>query len=187
METSIEVDPGLSFPRSQDPCSETLLVREETPISISSDDLVLSPSLNEVNNNSQGSLSPRQQTLVSSSVSRSEYFYSQYFSCRNCLATVWRSQERLLRSQTLLQIRRPLFWYIAHLRSKLSSRSGVKNFRESPRTGTPSGISSRDSERKIRSWVGNIDPADIVLLELMLPFRQFSRLWLRQMMPSPIK
>ena len=109
LETSIEVDPGLSFPRSQDPCSETLLVREETPISISSDDLVLSPSLNEVNNNSQGSLSPRQQTLVSSSVSFSEYFYSQYFSCRNCLASVWRSQERLLRSQTLLQIRRPLF------------------------------------------------------------------------------
>ena len=110
LETSIEVDPGLSFPRSQDPCSESLLVREETPpISISSDDLVLSPSLNEVNNNSQGSLSPRQQTLVSSSVSRSEYFYSQYFSCRNCLASVWRSQERLLRSQTLLQIRRPLF------------------------------------------------------------------------------
>ena len=99
LETSIEVDP----------CSETLLVREETPISISSDDLVLSPSLNEVNNNSQGSLSPRQQTLVSSSVSRSEYFYSQYFSCRNCLTSVWRSQERLLRSQTLLQIRRPLF------------------------------------------------------------------------------
>ena len=116
LETSIEVDP----------CSETLLVREETPISIS----------------------------VSSSVSRSEYFYSQYFSCRNCLASVWRSQERLLRSQTLLQIRRPLFWYIAHLRSKLSSRSGVKNFRESPRTGTPSGISSRDSQRNIRSWVG---------------------------------
>ena len=144
METSIEVDP----------CSETLLVREETPISISSDDLVLSPSLNEVNNNSQGSLSPRQQTLVSSSVSRSEYFYSQYFSCRNCLTSVWRSQERLLRSQTLLQIRRPLFWYIAHLRSKLSSRSGVKNFRESPHTGTPSGISSRDSQRNIRSWVG---------------------------------
>ena len=100
LETSIEVDP----------CSETLLVREETPpISISSDDLVLSPSLNEVNNNSQGSLSPRQQTLVSSSVSRSEYFYSQCFSCRNCLTSVWRSQERLLRSQTLLQIRRPLF------------------------------------------------------------------------------
>ena len=45
LETSIEVDP----------CSETLLVREETPISISSDDLVLSPSLNEVNNHSQGS------------------------------------------------------------------------------------------------------------------------------------
>ena len=52
-------------PRSRDPSSETLplLVREETQISISSDGLVLSPSLNEVNNNSQGSVSPGQQSV----------------------------------------------------------------------------------------------------------------------------
>ena len=103
-------------PRSRDPSSETLplLVREETQISISSDGLVLSPSLNEVNNNSQGSVSPGQQSVVSSSVSRSKYFYSQYFSCRNCWARSRRSQAKLL-SLTLIQIRRPSSSYITHL------------------------------------------------------------------------
>ena len=103
-------------PRSRDPLSETLplLVREETQISISSDGLVLSPSLNEVNNNNQGSVSPGQQSVVSSSVSRSKYFYSQYFSCRNCWARSRRSQAKLL-SLTLIKIRRPSSSYITHL------------------------------------------------------------------------
>ena len=113
LESTTEV-PGC--PRSRDPSSETLplLVREETPISFSSDDLVLSPSLNEVNNNSQGSVSPGQQSVVSSSVSRSKYFYSQYFSCRNLQARSRRSQAKLL-FLTLIKIRRPSSSYITHL------------------------------------------------------------------------
>ena len=72
-ETSKEVDSVPAITSSQDLSSDTLplLVREERPISIPSDNLALSPSVNENemnNNNNQGSVSPRQQTLVSSSV-----------------------------------------------------------------------------------------------------------------------